>query len=56
MKATEVYSWRVDQRLKEALESAARTERTSLATVFTIDRDDFETYRIRGKTRFRIVP
>jgi predicted nucleic acid-binding protein len=31
-------------------------ERESLATVFTIDRDDFETYRIRGKTRFRIVP
>ena len=28
----------------------------SLATVFTIDRDDFETYRIEGKRRFRIVP
>jgi predicted nucleic acid-binding protein len=31
-------------------------ERESLSTVFTIDQDDFNTYRIRGKTRFRIVP
>ena len=31
-------------------------ERESLTTVFTIDRNDFETYRIKGKTRFRIVP
>lgn len=28
----------------------------SLATVFTIDWDDFETYRVEGKRRFRIVP
>lgn len=31
-------------------------ERESLALVFTIDHDDFETYRIRGRGRFRIVP
>lgn len=30
--------------------------RESLATVFTIDHDDFETYRIDGRRRFRIVP
>jgi hypothetical protein len=35
MKATEVYSWRVDQRLKEELESAARTEQTSLAALLS---------------------
>jgi predicted nucleic acid-binding protein len=32
----------------------ARRER--LSTVFTIDHDDFETYRIDGRRRFRIVP
>jgi uncharacterized protein len=31
-------------------------ERESLSTVFTIDHNDFETYRIRGRARFRIVP
>jgi uncharacterized protein len=31
-------------------------ERESLKTVFTIDHDDFETYRIHGRSRFRIVP
>lgn len=30
--------------------------RESLSTVFTIDRDDFETYRIDGRKRFRILP
>jgi predicted nucleic acid-binding protein len=30
--------------------------RESLSTIFTIDHDDFETYRIEGKQRFRIVP
>ena len=30
--------------------------RERLSTVFTVDRDDFETYRINGRTRFRIVP
>lgn len=30
--------------------------RENLATVFTIDHDDFETYRIVGKRRFRILP
>jgi uncharacterized protein len=30
--------------------------RESLNTVFTVDRDDFETYRIDGRRRFRIVP
>jgi predicted nucleic acid-binding protein len=31
-------------------------ERESLSTVFTIDHDDFETYRIGGRKRFRILP
>jgi uncharacterized protein len=31
-------------------------EREGLTTVFTIDHDDFETYRIEGRRRFRIVP
>ena len=31
-------------------------ERDSLSTIFTIDHDDFETYRIDGRRRFRIVP
>ena len=31
-------------------------ERESLSTVFTIDHNDFETYRIKGKSRFRVVP
>ena len=30
--------------------------REALSTVFTIDHDDFETYRIEGRRRFRIVP
>jgi len=30
--------------------------RESLPTIFTIDHDDFETYRFAGKRRFRIVP
>jgi predicted nucleic acid-binding protein len=30
--------------------------RESLTTVFTVDHDDFETYRIEGRRRFRIVP
>jgi uncharacterized protein len=30
--------------------------RESLSTIFTIDHDDFETYRIGAKRRFRIVP
>ena len=30
--------------------------RHSLHTVFTVDHDDFETYRLPGKRRFRIVP
>lgn len=31
-------------------------ERESLLTVLTTDNDDFETYRIRGRTRFRVLP
>ena len=31
-------------------------ERNSLSSIFTIDHDDFETYRIQGRRRFRIVP
>jgi len=30
--------------------------RESLSSVFTVDHDDFETYRIEGRRRFRIVP
>jgi uncharacterized protein len=30
--------------------------RENLNTVFTVDHDDFETYRIEGRKRFRIVP
>ena len=30
--------------------------REALSLVFTIDRNDFETYRIEGRRRFRIVP
>ncbi len=30
--------------------------RESLTTIFTIDHDDFETYRIAGRRRFRITP
>jgi len=30
--------------------------RESLSTIFTIDHDDFETYRIEGRRRFRIMP
>jgi uncharacterized protein len=30
--------------------------REGLTTIFTIGHDDFETYRIEGKRRFRIVP
>jgi predicted nucleic acid-binding protein len=31
-------------------------EREGLSTVFTLDHDDFETYRIGGRRRFRILP
>jgi hypothetical protein len=31
-------------------------QRESLSTVFTVDHDDFETYRIGGRKRFRILP
>ena len=31
-------------------------ERESLSTVFTVDHDDFETYRIGARKRFRILP
>jgi uncharacterized protein len=31
-------------------------ERHSVSLILTIDHNDFETYRIRGNRRFRIVP
>jgi predicted nucleic acid-binding protein len=31
-------------------------EREGLTSVFTVDHDDFETYRIAGRRRFRVVP
>jgi predicted nucleic acid-binding protein len=30
--------------------------RESLSTVFTVDHDDFETYRIEGRRKFRVLP
>ena len=30
--------------------------RESLSMIFTVDHDDFETYRIEGRQQFRIVP
>ena len=31
-------------------------ERETLVAIFTIDHDDFETYRIGAKSKFSIVP
>jgi uncharacterized protein len=31
-------------------------KRESLSTVFTVDYSDFETYRIEGRRRFRVLP
>ena len=31
-------------------------KRESLATIFTVDHRDFETYRIEGRRRFRVLP
>ena len=31
-------------------------DREGITTVFTIDHDDFQTYRIDGRRRFRIAP
>jgi predicted nucleic acid-binding protein len=31
-------------------------KRESLSTVFTVDFGDFETYRIEGRRRFRVLP
>jgi predicted nucleic acid-binding protein len=31
-------------------------KRESLSTIFTVDYSDFETYRIDGRRRFRVVP
>jgi predicted nucleic acid-binding protein len=31
-------------------------KREALSTIFTVDRVDFETYRIEGRRRFRILP
>jgi predicted nucleic acid-binding protein len=31
-------------------------QRESLSTVFTIDFNDFETYRVGGRKRLRILP
>ena len=31
-------------------------QRESISTVFTIDHDDFETYRVGGRKRLRVVP
>lgn len=31
-------------------------QRETLSTVFTVDHADFETYRIEGRRRFRVLP
>ena len=31
-------------------------KRESLSTIFTVDHADFETYRIEGRRRFRVLP
>jgi predicted nucleic acid-binding protein len=31
-------------------------QRESLSTIFTIDHDDFEAYRLGGRKRLRILP
>lgn len=31
-------------------------QRESVSTVFTVDHDDFETYRMAGRKRFRVLP
>ncbi len=31
-------------------------KREGLSTIFTVDRADFETYRIEGRRRFRVLP
>ena len=31
-------------------------KREGLSTVFTVDHADFETYRIEGRRRFRVLP
>ena len=31
-------------------------KRGSLSTIFTVDHADFETYRIEGRRRFRVLP
>jgi predicted nucleic acid-binding protein len=31
-------------------------KRESLPTVFTVDHADFDTYRIEGRRRFRVLP
>jgi len=31
-------------------------KREALSTIFTVDHADFETYRIEGRRRFRVLP
>ncbi len=31
-------------------------KREGLSTIFTVDHNDFETYRIHGRRRFRVLP
>jgi predicted nucleic acid-binding protein len=31
-------------------------KREALSTIFTVDRADFDTYRIEGRRRFRVIP
>ena len=47
---------RVRARLTERRALVHLAQRESLSTVFTIDRDDFETYRFGGRKRLRLLP
>jgi predicted nucleic acid-binding protein len=31
-------------------------KREGLSTIFTVDRADFDAYRIEGRRRFRVIP
>ncbi len=35
---------------------ADATKREALSTIFTVDHADFDTYRIEGRRRFRVLP
>ena len=48
--------WKPDVRVEGLATQVHTANRTGVSTVFTIDHDDFLTYRIHRRRRFRIVP